>query len=246
MGVSARRMVKRAAFGPSRLVSKAFRARTDLFDADYEPLAGWKSGLGQGAILLYAMARNLKPAVIVEIGSARGKSSCSLALACRDNGKGKVYAIDPHLPNPWSEIGTSGDNEAFLRSRLASYGLDGHCEVIRAASSEAARSWKLPIDLIFIDGSHSYDGVRSDFELFEPWFADGCLVVFHDTTWGYEEWEQVRRDERMAEDLGVPRYLEELRRAGRPSVTFSPAPGITILDPKSGGRSFLEGKGWPA
>ena len=42
----------------------------------------------------------------------------------------------------------------------------------------------MPIDLIFIDGDHNYEGVKRDWELFDTrtWQPFG-VVVFHDTAW---------------------------------------------------------------
>jgi cephalosporin hydroxylase len=36
------------------------------------------------------------------------------------------------------------------------------------------------VDFLFIDGDHSYDGVKCDWELFSPLVAPGGLVAFHD------------------------------------------------------------------
>jgi len=37
-----------------------------------------------------------------------------------------------------------------------------------------------PIDLLFIDGDHSYKGVKRDWELYSPLVKKGGLVIFHD------------------------------------------------------------------
>jgi hypothetical protein len=39
-----------------------------------------------------------------------------------------------------------------------------------------------PLSLVFIDGDHSYKGVKSDFERCSRWFADRVIVTFHDGT----------------------------------------------------------------
>ena len=36
------------------------------------------------------------------------------------------------------------------------------------------------LDLLFIDGDHTYEGVRSDFEMYSPLAAEGGAIVFHD------------------------------------------------------------------
>src|SRR5690242_4920627 len=61
------------------------------------------SGLGDSAWLLYGIARSLKPKIAVEIGSARGKSACFVGMALKENGFGRLYAIDPHTRTDWND-----------------------------------------------------------------------------------------------------------------------------------------------
>ena len=85
------------------------------------------SGLGDSAYLLYGLARALKPQVAVEIGSARGKSACYVGRALKENGSGRLFAIDPHTRTNWNDedsidtLGemnaTSGRSESRSRSR---------------------------------------------------------------------------------------------------------------------------------
>ena len=35
------------------------------------------------------------------------------------------------------------------------------------------------LDFVFIDGDHTYDGVRRDFELYEPLVRPGGIIAFH-------------------------------------------------------------------
>jgi len=42
--------------------------------------------------------------------------------------------------------------------------------------------WELPIDVLFIDGDHRYEGCRSDFLNFSQFIVPGGLVVFDDYT----------------------------------------------------------------
>jgi predicted O-methyltransferase YrrM len=36
------------------------------------------------------------------------------------------------------------------------------------------------LDLLFIDGDHTYEGVKSDFEMYSPLARDGAVIAFHD------------------------------------------------------------------
>ena len=75
------------------------------------------SGLGDSVWVLYGLARSLKPEVCVEIGSARGKSACHVGLALEENGKGKLYAIDPHTKTEWNDS-NSVETYEVMRQRL--------------------------------------------------------------------------------------------------------------------------------
>jgi predicted O-methyltransferase YrrM len=39
---------------------------------------------------------------------------------------------------------------------------------------------KTPVDFLFIDGDHTYEGVKQDFEMYSPLVKDGGLIVLHD------------------------------------------------------------------
>ena len=110
--------VRRVALSLLRTISE-FRAFTDVFVPPYVSRVDWHSGLGDAVFVLYSLVRAKRPQVIVEIGSARGRSTCALALACRQNGVGRVYAIDPHSINLWTEIGTAGEHRGIPPSSAA-------------------------------------------------------------------------------------------------------------------------------
>lgn len=56
------------------------------------------------------------------------------------------------------------------------------------------------LDLLFIDGDHSYDSVRRDYELYAPLVRGGGLVAFHDIVDGPE-----------GSVGGVPRFWRKVR-----------------------------------
>jgi hypothetical protein len=62
----------------------------------------FRSDFGDSARLLYGICRSLKPAVAVEIGSARGKSACYIGRALKENGSGRLFAIDSHTSTDWN------------------------------------------------------------------------------------------------------------------------------------------------
>lgn len=187
------------------------------------------SGLGDSAFLLYGLARALKPKVAVEIGSARGRSACFVGRALKENGTGKLYAIDPHTRTDWNDV-ASVDTLREIRRSLSALKLQEQVEIVRDMSATVARTWTLPIDMLFIDGDHSYDGVKRDWDLFSPFVTQFGVVLFHDTIW------ELRPDPRYArDDMGVPAFVEGLRREGYPVITLDRDFGVSVVQPKRHG-----------
>ena len=210
----------------SKLAGKFPQLRSREF---YVETFDFQSGLGDSAWLLYGLARSLKPKVCVEIGSARGKSACAVGLALRRNGGGKLYAIDPHRITNWNDT-NSVDSLAIITENLRKAGVTEQVEIVRQTSGAAAKGWDKKIDLIFIDGDHSYEGVKADWDLFLPHLNEFGVVVFHDTLW------ELRPDPNIARaDMGVPRFVDDLRAAGYPVITIDQNFGVSLVQPKIGG-----------
>jgi predicted O-methyltransferase YrrM len=189
----------------------------------------FRSGLGDSVELISGLVRSLKPSVCVEIGSARGYSACHIGLALKENGHGKLYAIDPHKPTNWNDS-ESVETLPIIQRNLKMLGLTDVVEIVRATSEEAAISWTQPIDLIFIDGDHSYEGVKKDWDLFIPFISKFGVVVFHDSIWDLEA------DPKWARaDMGVPRFVDDLRKQGYQVLTINRDCGISVVQPVKGG-----------
>jgi len=129
---------------------------------------------------LYNMAYKLEDdAVIVEIGSFKGRSTSCLALGCIGTSK-HVYAIDTFNGND-----VDFPNRNFMdefRKNLNQLGVTRYVTPMVGASVDVAREWHKPIDFIFIDGSHHYDDVVADFENFYPYVKSGGIIALHDIT----------------------------------------------------------------
>jgi predicted O-methyltransferase YrrM len=194
------------------------------------------SGLGDSANLLYGLVRSMKPEVCVEIGSALGKSACYIGMALKENGRGMLYAIDPHETTDWNDRGAVNSIEV-LHSNLSALGVSEQVTIVRSYSQDAARSWDRPIDFIFIDGDHSYEGVKRDWELFVPHVKPFGMVVFHDTIWDLPAYRQQppSQKERRAV-MGVPRFVDELRQQGYQVVTIDRDCGISLVQPVIDGQ----------
>ncbi len=110
---------------------------------------------------------------IVEIGVAEGGSAFELRQVMDPDGT--LVLIDPYVP------GMLRINFSRLIARRTVDRCDrGRVEWIRATSRVAATGWRGAIDFLFIDGDHSEEGVREDWELWSPLVNVGGCVALHD------------------------------------------------------------------
>jgi predicted O-methyltransferase YrrM len=194
------------------------------------------TGLADSGWLLHGLVRSMKPEVCVEVGSAHGFSTCLIALALHQNLRGHLWAIDPHEVNFWSDDNPENTLQSLQRN-LARVGVTQRVSIVQKRTTEAKDDLPALIDFAFIDGDHSYEGVKQDWEILAPRMNPFGVVVFHDTLWDrhatdphYQQW---RRD-----NMGVPRFVEELRSAGYPVVTINRDWGISLVQPKPHGESL--------
>jgi predicted O-methyltransferase YrrM len=124
-------------------------------------------------ICLYVLGRRAAEiGKIVEIGAFKGRSTWYLAHALEAaQSPHHVVSIDPHLERTRDE---------FERG-VAAGGLAHRIESHVAYSHELADRIAGPIGLLWIDGDHSYDAVRRDFDDWFPLLAPGGWLAFHDT-----------------------------------------------------------------
>ena len=118
----------------------------------------------------------------VEIGSFVGR----YARHILDNWKGTLYLIDPwREPRKGSDVEGSVNNvvtpETMLKTAKALEGVEDRGIMIRALSHQAVDLFQDgSLDFIYIDGDHSYEGVKKDIQLWFPKVKKGGLVAGHD------------------------------------------------------------------
>lgn len=127
---------------------------------------------------LFKKAKSLrKDAIIVEIGSFKGRSTCCLALGCKNTNK-HVFAIDTFNGN-----NVDFDKRDFFKEfwfNIQKCDVSAYVTPIRKYSTEVANTWNKNIDMLFIDGSHQYEDVIADFSGFFPCVVAGGIVAVHD------------------------------------------------------------------
>jgi predicted O-methyltransferase YrrM len=128
-------------------------------------------------IALYYLASACRPgATVLEIGSYLGASTCYLAAGLRRNG-GHLYCVDT-----WDNTTMpDGERDTYAEFERNTRGVADMITPVRKQSSELTESdLRLPVDLVFIDGDHDYEVVKSDLEIVQDWLADDGTIALHD------------------------------------------------------------------
>lgn len=146
----------------------------------------------EGRALYDAAVTYLGDGVGVEIGTYCGKSTVMLGAAAQQTG-GVLYTIDHHHGSEEHQPGweyhdttmvddVTGlfDTLPTLRHTLDAAGLDDHVVAVVGKSSLVARSWRTPLQLLFIDGGHTDAAAQQDFDGWARWVAVGGTLVIHD------------------------------------------------------------------
>jgi hypothetical protein len=121
------------------------------------------------------------PPCAVEIGSWKGRSAIALACGLPPGPGGRVYAIDPHGQDVEGRPTDQPDTFDELLANLERAGVHDRVEVIRGYAHAARRTFDDgQVDVLFIDGSHEYEGVLQDIDDWTSSLADGAIVAFND------------------------------------------------------------------
>jgi predicted O-methyltransferase YrrM len=134
---------------------------------------------------IYKHVFEFRNPTIVEIGSAHGASSIILANAAREM-QGHLICIDsfPEYYYGQEKFGNYA-RVAFLKNL---YPYRGNLDLIDKPSDQAIEYGKknfmdfacYGFNVLFVDGDHSYVGVKEDCELYLPLLVSGGYVAFHD------------------------------------------------------------------
>lgn len=145
-------------------------------------------------IELFELARRVpKGGVIVEIGSCTGISTCYLAAGSPMSSS--IFCIDLWTLGEGITALASPAIEATFHANIKAMGYEGRVTAIKQFSDKAANDWgNIPIDLLFIDGDHSYEGVKSDWNHWSRFLKPGGTVIFHDADRKDTVWKLIKEE----------------------------------------------------
>jgi predicted O-methyltransferase YrrM len=155
------------------IVDFAFRFKMD--GLKIEP-----SQIKEEILKLLKMLNKIKPRTILEIGTSRGGTLFLFSWIAHENAT--IISIDL----PGGEFGGGYPlwkiplYRSFARNNQKIYLIrgDSHDEKILQKVKNILRNRKL--DLLFIDGDHTYEGVKKDFEMYGKLVGKGGIIAFHD------------------------------------------------------------------
>jgi predicted O-methyltransferase YrrM len=180
--------------------------------------------LGLGWIY-YGLARTIRPRTVVVIGSYRGFVPLVLGKALADNEEGgEVVFIDPSFVDDFWKDAEAVRNH-FARHQVTNirHFLMTTQDFVRSQAYESLGS----LGMVFIDGHHSEEQARFDFEAFESRLAPGGMALFHDTA-GYRV-SRMHGPERTYQHR-VKDYVDSLKTDPRLQVFDVPfGDGVTMV-----------------
>ena len=156
-----------------------------------------------------------RPALIVELGTHNGISYAAFCeTVLTEKLPTRCYAVDS-----WAGDDHAGHYDESVYAQLRAFHdgrYSGFSELLRMTFDEARDLiTDGTVDLLHIDGFHSYDAVRHDFESWGPKLSPRAVVLFHDTNV-------------LGRGFGVARFWAEVE--GRfPSFSFLHGHGLGVL-----------------
>jgi hypothetical protein len=194
-----------------------------------EPVAyRWTHGatdlhMGDG-LLVYSIVQHMRAKICVCIGSGGGYIPRIMTQARIDLHKQNIF--EGNGDYNWGDIGTSyvvdacngvggpndlDDEDSFYRKKF-------YPRFIKSTSIDAYYDFfvrqDIKIDILFIDGDHSYEGVKTDFELYSKIMSDNGIIIIHETDENYEETLIVTEDSKKDHHKfdGPAKFVKELEK----------------------------------
>jgi len=179
--------------------------------------------MGDG-IVVYSIIQHMRAKNCVCIGSGGGFIPRIMTQARIDLYNQGIFDGNPeynwgdigatYLVDPCNGVGGPSDildENSFLRSHF-------YPRIIKETSEKAFYDFfilhDIKIDVLFIDGDHSYEGVKKDFELYSTILSENGVIFLHDTDERYSETLTVTEDEKK--DFhpfdGPSKFLKEIQK----------------------------------
>jgi len=194
---------------------------SDLYNllkaAEFTPLSLTRPLAWVGHIpFAYWLVQRAQPGILVELGTHAGNSYFAFCQGIREGHLStRCYAVDTWRGD--EHAGTYNEDvfNCVNQHNQAHYAT--FSTLLRTTFDAAVESFSdSSIDLLHIDGLHTYAAVKHDFETWFPKLAPGALVIFHDT--------MVREP-----GFGVWQFWQELQHEYPDNIEFFHSNGLGVL-----------------
>jgi hypothetical protein len=152
---------------------------------------------------LYPLVKDIE-GVLVEIGTYHGKSTKYWRLANPKLDITTIDIIDDPAPPLWVdgyEAGSVIDKDILEL---------GNITAIQDDNRNVAKTWKKPIDILFIDGDERYDSIYGDMEAWWPFVKKGGRMFVHNYCTGNQDTRRAVNDWSMAHKIDDSRIIAEV------------------------------------
>jgi cephalosporin hydroxylase len=170
----------------------------------------------------YELIGRLRPRIIVELGTYSGSSFAAFCQAVEACGiDARCYGIDL-----WQGDIHMGKFDEDLFREISGYmaaTYPGIATLVRKDFNEAVALFDdRSVDLLHIDGTHTFEAVSNDFHTWFPKLSERAVVLFHDTN------VTVHNTGEAALRFGVRRFFDSVK-AQYPHFEFSHCWGLGVL-----------------
>lgn len=189
-----------------------------LFEPEWKDQPAWlgpaKAWFGHFPFAAW-LIRNLQPRTFVELGTHYGSSYfcfCQAIKSCQT--ATKAIAVDTWRGDEQAGYYNDAVYEQVFRYNTEQYG--GFSTLLRKTFDDARKLFsERTVDLLHIDGLHTYEAVSHDFAEWLPAMSDRGVIVLHDT---------------CVDDptFGVERFFDEVKY-DYPAFTFNHSGGLGII-----------------
>ena len=180
-----------------------FEELTFLFNCGWDNRGQCRLNFDEAA-LLYKTVKSLDAPRGVEIGRLWGGSTVLLAAAVGPDGFFSSIDVNPQC-------------DEKIGRQLASLGMRDRVRV-RTGDSRTINMPAYDLDFVFIDGDHSYEGVKADQERWGTAVRPGGYVIHHDMTPGDPDAPNQNGPQRVFYELMAGDEFELVARAGSVAV----------------------------
>lgn len=151
------------------------------------------------------LVRKEQPKTIVDLGVDYGYSTFSLAIP----NIGHIYGIDSFEGDHCAGFRDTYDYVVHKKEELQLENIT----LIKGYFDDVIKTWDKTIDILHIDGLHTYEAVKNDFEKWKNFVKDDGIILMHDT---------------CADDpkFGVGRFFKEITL---PKTNFGNCNGLGIV-----------------